>query len=193
MKHSYILLVIIIILASASSVLAQSQIATIKKKNGKVIEGTISGLIIQKGKVEKSTENSKIEFTVSYYLTNGNEIESINEEGVTRVSDKVVSAVVTEKGVPPNDNVALKGIVDMPSEAMFGSTKTGGTIILIAGRSKELRGTNAETLLGEFRSVTGGGKLIPAIKIMTANGTITIPIKEIVAFKKKTVPAEKKP
>src|SRR5207244_3368901 len=103
--------------------------ATIKKKNGEVVEGTISGLIVQKGEVKKSTEDSEVKFTATYYITNGSEIEAINEKGLTRVSDKDAFAVVTEKGAPPDDNVALRGIVNIPSMALFGSTETGGEIV----------------------------------------------------------------
>lgn len=150
-----------------------------------LIEGEIKGLIVQKGKLEQSPseKNSAVmSYTVSYYLSNGNEIAAIDEAGIHRVGNRMAMLVVSQDGTPPDDVDALQSGMAMPDGMMLGFTSAGGTIFRVGGRTA--KETDAHTLLGEFRvdPQTRKGRVIPALEINTEKGMVTIPVKRLVKF-----------
>ena len=82
--------------------------ATVKKKDGQVVEGKISGVIIQKGKIEKSEKG----FSVNYYPINGENIEVIDEKGVQLVQGTASVAIkLRDKEMLPTDVEVLEAAI----------------------------------------------------------------------------------
>lgn len=163
----------------------------------KIVEGNISGLIVQKGPVKQGPSEkdpTKTLYTGSYSLINGGEISAIDKDGVHKDGRTLLLVSISQPDTPFDDTEVLQIAMDMPEGAFFGSfTKAGGTVIRIGGTGKQTASTDA--LLGEFRvdPETKKGRIIPAVEIKSDAGPITIPVKNFVAFKEKPNPEEKKP
>ncbi|OGU42091.1 MAG: hypothetical protein A2315_09370 [Ignavibacteria bacterium RIFOXYB2_FULL_35_12] len=161
----------------------------VKLKNGKVLEGTINGLIVQKEETKKSPSEKdpkKVVYNASYYLTNGEEIGLIDEQGVHKNSNKVVIINCSQEETPLNDlDVVETGINAPESPFSVSYTEAGGTVVRIGGRSSNPTSVSKDTLLGVYRAdpKTGKGQIILEIEIVTEKGLVKVPIKSIVEFK----------
>lgn len=162
----------------SSSVLA----AKIKKKDGKVMDGTVRGLVIQKGK--HATEN-----TVTYSVIKGDYIEFIDERGVTlRPGSSFLYVVTRQKEIADYGEIeaeivgVLIGFFDgMREDSGFvARVGVGGGVVGSYVEAKELNGN--DVLLGTHGVEQKKHKIIPSLEIMTT-GSISIPVADIVAFK----------
>lgn len=163
--------------------------AKVKLKDGSVIDGTVKGLIIQKGDVEKSQSEddpTKPVYSALYRLTNGKEITLIDEQGVHKKGKMIVFIRVIQKDAPPDDlEVVETGISAGEGGVSMFHTKAGGTGARVSGLSSRSDHVNTEELLGSLLidPVTKKYQIIPAIEILTNKETIKVPIKDIVEFK----------
>jgi hypothetical protein len=174
---------------------------TSPKKNAtsadvQVVEGLITGLIVQKAPVKEAPSEkdpTKTMYSGSYSLINGGEIDAIDEEGVHKQGRTIVLISVTQEGTPFDDSDVLQTAVNMPEGAFFGAyTKAGGSVFRVGGTGKPT--TSTDTLLGEFRVDPGtkNGRLLPAVEVKSDTGPVTIPAKNFIAFKQKGSAEEKK-
>jgi len=166
---------------------SETKIATIKRKNGEVVKGQINGIVVQ-GKSGPVSAGSKTGYGALYYAGKGADIEAIDEEGVHYKSGAKVGYVnIGQKG-PINDAEAARVAVEDSFTAMFDYSGNNGMASVNFGSSFGV--TSKLPVLGEYRKDGDGktGKIIPTLEVVTAKGTVSIPIEEIVAFK---VAAEK--
>jgi hypothetical protein len=139
--------------------------ATIKKKNGEVLEGKILGMIVQKSGQKSS---------VTYTIRKGSDVVAIDERGVTfKKGSKVELLLVHMEGKSVEEIENLGG--------------AGGVVIRISGNTDNT--LDSSPVLGEY---TGSlerkevkGVIVGSIRIQTKSGTVTIPIEEIVEFGEK--------
>lgn len=165
--------------ASIFAQTSETKIATIKKKNGEVVKGQINGIVVQGNSGLVSAGG----YFALYYAGKGADIEAIDEEGVHYKSGAKVGLVNIGQKEPINDSEATRVAVEGDFAAMFEySSKNGMASVNFVSQF----GSNASTkLLGEYRKDGDGktGKVIPVLEVITAKGTISVPIEEIVAFK----------
>lgn len=182
--------------------------ANVKRKDGQMVKGKLKGLLVLKGEV-KQTEG-KARYNVVYEVVNAQDIDLINEEGV-REPEGSLSLMVFADGekIPPDDIEVLEAIgkkesfgtirlerlpdtasmslkqtlqkLAMPSVESL-SLKDGGMKVF-SGRNRKATVSTLK-ILGEFRISQGKGSIVPAMEVITENGVVTIPIQEIIAFKK---------
>jgi hypothetical protein len=158
--------------------------ASVKTKKGTLVEGEITGLVVQKGDLSTSVKDGKTSFAATYHLSNGGEIASIDEAGVTKRGASVAFCSVSQDDKAPDDVDAVETCVNMPAGAFFGGyTKGGGHVVRLGGTSAKGGMPNADAVLGEFRKEAGKGRIIPSLTLKTATGETTIPVTDIVAFK----------
>jgi hypothetical protein len=156
--------------------------ATIKRKDGQIVEGVIKNVVVQKGKVkvESSTAGAKT-YTVNYVVTNGDRISAIDEQGIHSSSTMLLRAI--EEGQPPTDVEVLK-----PGETGFSNPRKGGklTVFAIDGAPKV---PINEPLLGSIRRKPGTSDeqlvIVPELDIATTDGTVTVRVSNIIAFEQK--------
>jgi len=157
--------------------------AKIKKRDGQVVVGTIKGLIVTKG--NDATTNS-----VTYSVVKGGDIESIDENGVhLRAGSKSLYLLTRQKELANYGEVETEivGVLisffngtaeDSPMVARIG---VGGGVAGKYVDAKEL--TAKDFVLGTHKSEQGKDAIVPSLEIVTANGSVTIPVSEFVAFK----------
>ncbi len=162
--------------------------ATIKTKDGKIITGQIRGMIVQKGeaKLEKSDEG--IIHIVNYHMSNGEDIVSIDDEGVHRSHIWLITVSAT--GGLPDDLEVFK-----PGEKTgLGANRVSATglkyNVFVFDTSPRI--PSKLKLLGEFRNESGKDVVIPALCVTTKDGVVEIPILDIVAFKSEPKNTENK-
>ena len=175
-----------------------AQPATIKKKDGQIVEGKITGLVVQKDEVKEAPSEkdpAQKSYTVSYDLTNGSDITAIDEEGVHQEGRLVAFLVATQGGSPPDDAEVVKTGVELPAGALsLGHLKGDGTVIRAGGQSRDKRRVKSGQLIGQYRvdPASKKGALDPTLEVATAGGAVRIPVEEIVSFKPKPEAATKK-
>jgi hypothetical protein len=140
--------------------------ATIKKKNGDVLEGKLEGMIVQREGKESS---------VTYSIRKGSDVVAIDEQGVTfKKGSKVDMLMLYMEGKSAEEIESLGG--------------KGGQFVRMSGNSdKEVK--VSVPLLGEYKGNLNDneikGAVIGSIRIKTKTGIITIPVDEIVEFVEK--------
>ena len=167
---------------------AGGEAATVKKRDGSVVEGTISGLIVQKGQVEEGAgDGGKKTFTASYKLINGGDIAAIDEDGVHRKGNTFAFATVTEKAAPLDDFVALETVANLARGQWMAYTATGGQVVALGGTTAGSGGADPTPVLGEYRKAGPGGKaqLLRSLEITTPQGTVSVSIADVVPFRPK--------
>ncbi len=153
--------------------------ATIKCKDGRIVKGQIRGMIVQKGEVELKTLDEGTQHIAHYHMSNGEDIEAIDEEGVQRSHVWLVQASAI--GGLPDDLEVFK-----PGEstgALVERKSAKGlkyTVIVIDFKP---RVASKEKLLGEVRTEHGKDVIVPALHVTTKEGVVEIPVTDIVAFK----------
>jgi hypothetical protein len=136
--------------------------ATVKKKNGDVVEGTIQGLIVQREGKQDS---------VTYVIRKGSDITAIDARGV-----------ILKKGSKMDRlTIYMEGKSAEEIEKLGGS---GGMVMRVSGEGKAL--IDPAPLLGEYTgSISANqikGAITPSIRVKTKEGIVTIPVAEIVEF-----------
>jgi hypothetical protein len=163
----------------SSSVLA----AKIKKKDGKAIDGTVRGLVIQKGK--HATEN-----TVTYSVIKGDYIELIDERGVNlKPGSSFLYVVTRQKEIADYSETeaeivgVLIGFFDgMREDSGFvARVGVGGGVVGSYVEAKELNAK--DVLLGIHGVEQKKHKIISSLEIQATTGSISVPVIDIVAFK----------
>lgn len=152
---------------------------TIRKKDGLLVEGTIQHPVVQKGKVNEETGKEGTKFyRVTYFLTNGDQITSVDEKGVH--SKWVIMFTATEEGQPPNDDEVLK-----PGKTGIMNPRKGGKLSVLSFDFGPKIPLN-ERLIGTLRKKPGAEHdeviVVPELEILTATGVVRLPIGEIAAF-----------
>jgi hypothetical protein len=153
--------------------------ATIKTKDGKIISGQIRGMIVQKGEVELNQSAEGTIHNVSYDMSNGEDIQAIDEEGVHRSHLWLVSVSATG-GLPTDLEVFKPG-----EKTGLGANRVSAKGLKYNVFSFDLspRVPSKLKLLGEFRTENGKDVIIPALHVTTTEGVVDIPVADIVAFK----------
>ncbi len=156
--------------------------ATIKTKDGKIIQGQIRGMIVQKDeiKLEKSAEGTI--HTVGYLMSNGEDIDAIDEEGVHRSHIWLIT-VSAVGGLPTDIEVFKPGA---KTGLMANRVSAKGLKYDVFAFDFSPRVPSKEKLLGEFRSDKGKDVAIPALHVTTNEGAVVIRVADIVAFKPET-------
>jgi hypothetical protein len=165
-----------------------AQIAKVIKKNGQTVEGKLKDLIVQKSSVKESREGAKAKYTASYYLTNGGDITSIDENGGHKMGGLFAILSVSQKGELLNDTDVIQTAMNMPQGSIFGYTKAGGQVVRLGGLSSSEQNVETSALLGTFRvdPQTGKGMIVPYIELLNEKGTVKLLVKDIIGFSLKT-------
>jgi hypothetical protein len=161
---------------------------TVKKKDGQVVEGKITGLLVQKGKVKIETDKDGAKsYSATYVLTNGERIEAIDEKGVH--SSWIMSLTATEEGQPPTDLEVVK-----PGEKTGPFFPRKGGKLFVTAFDFRPRVPINESLLGSIRrrsTVSGEQEaysIVPEFEIVTKDGPVTIAVKDVIDFEEKKDP-----
>jgi hypothetical protein len=207
--------------------------ATIKRKSGETVEGTIQGVIVEKGVSQK-----KNKYFVFYILANGKDVDVIDKGGMHTVQDisrLLLAGEYKQKQRPPDDLDVLTSLVTrnpfaapnwgdmgwrlkpLPGDDRLVLTCEGnflGFAVPLANggsltsfylgnpvkadsadakqiprelskdqKDRDLVRTS-DALLGEFRMKAGVGTIVPAIEVGATAEVVTIPVSEIVEFKR---------
>lgn len=158
--------------------------ASVKTKKGVVVEGEIIGLVVQKGDLKTSDKDGKKSFAVTYHLSNGSEIATIDEAGVTKRGASFAFCSVSQDDTAPDDVDAVETCANMPAGAVLGRyTKGGGQVVRLGGTLTKAGVPNSALVLGQFKMEGGKGRIVPFLTLKTATGETTIRVPDIVPFK----------
>lgn len=155
--------------------------AKIKTTDGKVIDGTIKGLVVQKGR--HATED-----TVTYSVIKGEYIESIDERGVNlKPGSSFLYVVTRQKEIADgNSEAQIIGVLigffeGMREDSGFvARVGVGGGVVGSYVEAKELNAK--DVLLGTHGVEQKTHKIIPAFEVVTTTGSVSIPVADIIAF-----------
>jgi hypothetical protein len=151
--------------------------ATVKLKDGRVVEGEIQGRVVQR-EIKASVRNG-----ATYEITNGRDVVAIDEQGVhfAPVSE-LLMGTTTEQRRPLDDIEVIQLLLDPPA-GLFPRTKGGANVLRFGpARRKEGDVTSTTPLLGTIRGDPGKRSLLPALEMVTREGPVTIQITEIMPF-----------
>jgi len=160
----------------------QSPATTIKRKGGQVTRGEIKGLIVQ-GQTGDVSEGSLSGHGALYFVVEGKDIEAIDEEGIHYKRARYI--LVGQKGTPDPIEILETYVKFTNGDMMASLTYSGrhdGASVQVD--SIETTAPVRLKLLGEFRMEDSKRKLIPALEINTGKGVVSIPVEEIVEFRK---------
>ena len=159
----------------------------------RIVEGKILGLIVQKETVldgESKGKSSRKAYSARYWVTKGEEVAAFDGDGLHKAgsADEMVS--VHQQNAPLDDAEVVQVALAIPETELLNPrqnltlkhrTKAGGTVLRTRVTSFFGPVTTPFPLLGEFREdeTTKKPALIPAIRISTANGVITVPIEKM--------------
>lgn len=160
-----------------------SKAATIKKKNGQIIKGEINGIVVQGG--SELVTGSPGGYGALYYTPKGEQIESIDEDGVHYRPGARIRYVSIGQKDKIDDSEAAGVAIEMENNftAMFDYSGKHG-MASVKSDTMSLDNPAKFKLLGEYRKEGSTGKIIPALEVNTAKGIVLVPIAEIVEFKK---------
>ncbi|MGQ0763048.1 MAG: hypothetical protein ACT4OT_13685 [Acidobacteriota bacterium] len=138
--------------------------ATLKKKNGEVIEGTIQGLIVQRDARESS---------VKYVIRKGSDVVAIDERGV-----------VVKKGAKMDIlSIYIEGKSADEIERLGGA---GGLVLRMSGEGKDT--VDPLPLLGEYTGNLNNreikGAVVNSIRIKTKDRILTVLVSDLIEFGK---------
>ena len=155
----------------------------------KVVEGSIKGILVQKKKVldgpSKDNPMKKM-YSAYYFLTRGNQIAAINEEGVHPTNSDSEMLAVNQENKPLDDNDVVETGLRIPEgRSLNHRTSGGGVIMRTVTPSFSGPVANTVPLIGEFRTdpKSKKGRVFPNIEIYTKNGVVSIPIEKLARFK----------
>ena len=180
MKICLCLVILTIVLAVQGAV--QSP-ATVKKVNGQLLKGTIRGIVIQ-GESSAVKAEASAGYGGLYYIAKGEQIETIDDEGVHYRSGTRLRYVSIGQKQPINDlEVAtLLSELDKNFMAMF-DYSSKHDMASVKSDFMDMKTPAKLKLIGEYRYDGKSGTIVPSLQINTATGEITVPIADIVKFK----------
>jgi hypothetical protein len=193
-----VLISVFLVTASFGNILPeikQARATTVKKKDGQTLEGEIKGVIVQKGSLDKY-EGASTKAYFSYNVIQGRDITLIDEHGIHLAEGSKFLYVLVDGATPPNNQEDIEALYLANHEKEIISLSSGGStnIVFTLPDSKRkmvptyLPATElgaSDKLVGELRlEKKWKGKIIPAIEIVTKDGMATIPVTEIIDFKK---------
>ena len=125
-----------------------------------------------------------------YRITRGEHIQSIEDDALLAPSDKsIYIKVLEDKPIRPEVVFSAlskwleeKIVIDQARTAGF--LKDGYSVMAFSADSSKLDQKRCR-LLGEFRQVDGTGEILPAVRLETESGVVSIPVEEIVPAPKK--------
>jgi hypothetical protein len=169
------LLALLIILFIASQALA----ATVKKKNGQLVRGEITGRIVQKGKTEKI--ESRYKYSIVFNVIEGKGIDTIDERGVNPIKGTSFPIILYyySDETPPEDTWVLdlaEGFLAMGSDVSMNIK--GDLLGITRAEGKNL----IDPLLGELVREEKTVRVLPALRVKTDKGMVEIPISDIARF-----------
>ncbi len=157
--------------------------ATVKKNNGQLLKGSIQGTVIQgeSGPVKTDASGG---YGGLYYIAKGEQIESIDENGVHYRNGTRLRYVSIGQKQPIDDLVVAKMAIDLDNNfmAMF-DYSSKHNMASVKSDFIDMKAPSKLRLIGEYRNGGKSKAMIPALQINTATGKIAVPIADIVKFK----------
>jgi len=167
----------------------------VKKKDGQILQGSINGLIVLASEERSVKEGEKVRYLQVHIIEQGKDVLSLDEDGVQLAagSEMVIcslSSTVAGKAGKLSDLGVRLTMAHMLSDMLDGPRtfepnaddpdKGQWKITIMTGvQQAKAKSHGALKLLGELRN----GKIIPALEVVTAGGTVTIPVDDIVTPK----------
>lgn len=156
-------------------------------KNAQRVEGQITGPIVQKteGPPQKTKEGKYI---YTLIVTDGKDIEMIDGNGMYQAVGSTITVFAA--------NLDKSDIADLDFLRTGMASKASTTELRLPSGDKMGRfvfKTNKQAagtlkLAGEFRT-ENNGQLLPALQVNTDSGAVTIPVDQLIPFKKKVASA----
>ena len=167
----------------------------VKKKDGQILQGSINGLIVLASEERSVKEGEKVRYLQVHIIEQGKDVLSLDEDGVqmAAASEMVIcslSSTVAGKAGKLSDLGVRLTMAHMLSDMLDGPRafepnaddpdKGQWKITIMTGvQQAKAKSHGALKLLGELRN----GKIIPALEVVTAGGTVTVPVDDIVTPK----------
>jgi hypothetical protein len=157
-----------------------------ENKDAERVEGQIAGPIVQasEGAREKTKEGKYI---YTFMVTDGKDIEMIDSNGMYQSVGSNITVLAANLDKPDISDLEIlqTGMASKATTATGLRLPSGGTMgRFVFKTSKQSAGTLK--LMGEFRSDQNKGQLLPALQINTDHGVVSIPVDQLIRFKKKT-------
>lgn len=155
-------------------------------KDAQRVEGQISGPIVQESaSPQGKTKEGK--YIYAFMVTDGKDIEMIDGNGMYQSvgSNIVVLAANIDKPDIADLEFLQTGMASKANTATGLRLPSGGEMGRFVFKTKK-QAAGTLKLIGEFRSDQNKGQLIPALSVNTDQGVVTIPVDQIIPFKKKT-------
>ncbi|MGQ0761283.1 MAG: hypothetical protein ACT4OT_04610 [Acidobacteriota bacterium] len=170
-------LVVLILEAAAQSP------ATVKKNNGQLLKGSIQGTVIQ-GESSPVKSDASGGYGGLYYIAKGEQIESIDEDGVRYRNGTRLRYVSIGQKQPIDDLEVAKMAVDLDNNfmAMF-DYSSKHNMASVKSDFIDMKAPSKLRLIGEYRNEGKSEAILPTLQINTATGKIAVPIADIVKFK----------
>jgi len=167
----------LVVLALAVPSIAAGQNATVKTVTGSLIQGEVQGLVVAKAVRDTGA--------VDYAVIRGREIKSIDSSGIVAVS----AARETYRRISPSEP---GGNLPLPPDPV------AAWIIQLTGTWTELSGTIQLPILGELQGPSDGknanaARIIPALRIKTEKGEVSVPVGQLARPTAVKVPSELRP
>lgn len=169
----------------------------IKKKDGQIVQGSINGTIVLAAEEQSVTKGEKVSYLQVHILEKGGDVLSLDEDGAQLApgSEIVIvslSSLVSRKAESLSDlgtrlitaemlSILASGPRTLVPKANDPDKGQWEMTVLKGVQEKKAKQQTAWKLLGELRSE----KIIPSLEVVTAGGTVTIPVDDIVTFKSK--------
>jgi len=156
-----------------------------ENKDAERVEGEITGPIVRgsEGAHEKTKEGKYI---YTFMVTDGKDIEMIDSSGMYEVVGTHLTVLAANLDKPDIDDLEVlqTGMASKATTATGLKLPSGGTMgRFVFKTQKQAPGTLK--LRGEFRSDQNKGQLLPALQVKTDHGVVSIPVDQIIPFKKK--------
>ncbi len=156
-------------------------------KDVQLVEGEIKGQIVQEsGSPQEKTREGK--YIYNFFVTNGKDIEMIDANGMyNSVGSHIVLLTANLEKPGINDMEFLQtGMASSANIAAGLRLPSGGTMFRIVFKTQK-QAPVPMRLMGEFRADQNNkGQLIPVLEVNTEQGVLSIPVDQLIPFRKKT-------
>lgn len=157
-----------------------------ENKDAERVEGQITGPIVQ-GSVGPREKTKEGKYIYALMVTDGKDIEMIDSNGTYQSVGSNITVLAANLDKPDIADLEFlqTGMASKATTASGLRLPSGGTMARVVFKTgKQSPGTLK--LMGEFRSDQNNGQLLPALQINTDHGVVTIPVDQLIPFKKKT-------